>query len=237
MPEPHLTIIMPVYNERPTVLEILHRVRDLPINKEIIIVDNCSTDGTRELIQNIDYSDVRIILQQRNMMKGNSVKRGIEQARGQYVVVQDGDLEYDPHDLVEMLTVIRREGALAVFGSRILGAQVSGKPLPRSVHRVGAGFINWIFHLLFQSTLSDVASCYKMAARQTLQDMHLLCDGFDLDYEIAAKLHLLSRRLGQKIIELPISYTPRTVAEGKKISWRDGLHALATLWRCRWSTP
>jgi len=235
MSEPQLTIIMPVYNERSFVLEILRRVQELPIDKEIIIVDNCSTDGTRELIQNISHSDVRIILQQRNMMKGNSVKRGIEQARGQYVVVQDGDLEYDPNDLVEMLTVIRREDALAVFGSRILGAQVSGKPLPRSVHRVGAGFINWIFHLLFQSTLSDVASCYKMAPRQTLQSMHLLCDGFDLDYEIAARLQVLSRRLGQKIIELPISYTPRTVAEGKKISWRDGLHALATLWRCRWS--
>ena len=103
MPDPQLTIIMPVYNERSFVLEILRRVRELPIDKEIIIVDNCSTDGTRELIQNISHSDVRIILQQRNMMKGNSVKRGIAQARGQYVVVQDGDLEYDPYDLVEML--------------------------------------------------------------------------------------------------------------------------------------
>ena len=148
MSDPHLTIIMPVYNERSTVLEILRRVRELPIEKEIIIVDNCSTDGTREIIQEISFSNVRIILQQRNMMKGNSVKRGIEQARGQYVVVQDGDLEYDPHDLVAMLTVIRREDALGVFGSRILGAQASGRPMPRSIHRVGAGFINWIFHLL-----------------------------------------------------------------------------------------
>jgi glycosyltransferase involved in cell wall biosynthesis len=237
MLEPRLTIIMPVYNERSTVLEILRRVRELPIDKEIIIVDNCSTDGTRELIKNIPHSDVRIILQQRNMMKGNSVKRGIEQAQGQYVVVQDGDLEYDPHDLVEMLTIIRREDALGVFGSRILGAKVSGKPLPRSVHRVGAGFINWIFHLLIQSSLTDVASCYKMAGRITLQNMHLHCDGFDLDYEIAAKLQLMARKQGKKIVELPISYAPRTVAEGKKINWRDGLHALATLCRCRWSTP
>ena len=237
MPEPRLTIIMPVYNERSTVLEILRRVRELPIDKEIIIVDNCSTDGTRELIKNISQSDVRIILQQRNMMKGNSVKRGIEQARGQYVVVQDGDLEYDPRDLVEMLTTIRREDALGVFGSRILRAKVSGKPLPRSVHRVGAGFINWVFHLLFQSSLTDVASCYKMAGRITLQNLHLRCDGFDLDYEIAAKLQLLARKQRKKIVELPISYAPRTVAEGKKINWRDGLHALATLCRCRWSTP
>ncbi len=195
MSEPQLTIIMPVYNERSFVLEILRRVRELPIDKEIIIVDNCSTDGTRELIQNIAHSDVRIILQQRNMMKGNSVKRGMALARGQYVVVQDGDLEYDPNDLVKMLAVMQQEDVLAVFGSRILGAQVSGNPLPRSIHRVGAGFINWVFHLLFQSALSDVASCYKMAGRQTLQSLHLRCDGFDLDYEVAAKLQLLSRRL------------------------------------------
>ena len=237
MSDPQLTIIMPVYNERSFVLEILRRVRELPIDKEIIIVDNCSTDGTRELIQNIAHSDVRIILQQRNMMKGNSVKRGMSVARGQYVVVQDGDLEYDPHDLVKMLAVMQQEDVLAVFGSRILGAQVSGNPLPRSIHRVGAGFINWVFHLLFQSSLSDVASCYKMAGRQTLQSLHLRCDGFDLDYEVAAKLQLLSRRLQHKIIEVPINYTPRTVAEGKKINWKDGLHALATLWRCRWNTP
>jgi len=237
MSDPQLTIIMPVYNERSFVLEILRRVRELPIDKEIIIVDNCSTDGTRELIQNISHSDVRIILQQRNMMKGNSVKRGMSVARGQYVVVQDGDLEYDPYDLVKMLAVMQQEDVLAVFGSRILGAQVSGNPLPRSIHRVGAGFINWVFHLLFQSALSDVASCYKMAGRQTLQSLHLRCDGFDLDYEVAAKLQLLSRRLQHKIIEVPINYTPRTVAEGKKINWKDGLHALATLWRCRWSTP
>ena len=237
MSEPQLTIIMPVYNERSFVLEILRRVRELPINKEIIIVDNCSTDGTRELVREISYDDVRVELQTRNMMKGNSVKRGMSVARGQYVVVQDGDLEYDPHDLVKMLAVMQQEDVLAVFGSRILGAQVSGNPLPRSIHRVGAGFINWVFHLLFQSVLSDVASCYKMAGRQTLQSLHLRCDGFDLDYEVAAKLQLLSRRLQHKIVEVPINYTPRTVAEGKKINWKDGLHALATLWRCRWSTP
>lgn len=235
MSDPQLTIIMPVYNERSFVLEILRRVRELPIDKEIIIVDNCSTDGTRELVREISYADVRVELQTRNMMKGNSVKRGMSVAHGQYVVVQDGDLEYDPYDLVKMLAVMQQEDVLAVFGSRILGAQVSGNPLPRSIHRVGAGFINWVFHLLFQSSLSDVASCYKMAGRQTLQSLHLRCDGFDLDYEVAAKLQLLSRRLQRKIVEVPINYTPRTVAEGKKIHWKDGLHALATLWRCRWS--
>ena len=236
MSNPLLTVIMPVYNERSTVLEILRRVRELPIAKEIIVVDNCSTDGTRELVREISFSDVRVELQPRNMMKGNSVKRGMALASGQYVVVQDGDLEYDPNDLVTMLAVMQQDDVVAVFGSRILGAQISGKPLPRSIHRVGAGFVNLIFHLLFQSTLSDIASCYKMAGRQTLQDMNLRCDGFDVDYEIAAKLQLRSRRLKRRIVEVPISYMPRTIAEGKKIHWKDGLHALATLWGCRWSS-
>jgi dolichol-phosphate mannosyltransferase len=236
MLEPHLTIIMPVYNERPTLLEILRRVRELPIDKEIIIVDNCSTDGTRELLQGISYGDVRVILQPRNMMKGNSVKRGIAQARGRCVVVQDGDLEYDPRDLLTLLEVLQQDDVMAAFGSRMLGARVNNRSLPRSVHRIGAGFINSFFHLLYQSSLTDVASCYKMAGRETLQNMHLQCDGFDLDYEIAAKLQLLARKRGKKIVELPISYAPRTVAEGKKINWRDGLHALATLCRCRWSS-
>lgn len=234
MPVPHLTIIMPVYNELPTVREILHRVRELPVEKEIIIVDNCSTDGTRELVQGFSYDDVRVILQPRNMMKGNSVKRGIAAARGQFVVVQDGDLEYDPQDLLKLLEALQQDTVVAAFGSRILGAQVNNRTLPRSVHRIGAGVINGFFHLLYQSSLTDIASCYKIAGRKTLQNLHLRCNGFDLDYEIAAKLQMLARREQKKIVEVPINYTPRTVAEGKKINWRDGLHALVTLCRCRW---
>lgn len=235
MPDLQLTIIMPVYNERPTVLEILERVRALPIEKEIIIVDNCSNDGTRELLQQLSYRDVNVVLQPRNMMKGNSVKRGITLARGRYVVVQDGDLEYEPNDLVKMLEIVKSDTVLAVFGSRILGAREMGKPIPRSLHRVGGDFINWIFHVLYQSSLTDVASCYKMTASKTLQGMHLRSEGFDLDYETAAKLQLLARKRGLKIVEMPINYSPRTVAEGKKINWRDGLQALSTIVRCRWS--
>jgi len=237
MSNPLLTVIMPVYNERLTVLEILHRVRELPIAKEIIVVDNCSTDGTRELIRDFSFSDVRVELQPRNMMKGNSVKRGMALASGQYVVVQDGDLEYDPNDLLKMLTVMQQEEILAVFGSRILGAQMSGRPIPLTFHRIGADFINRAFHLLFQSSLSDIATCYKMVGRQTLQDMNLRCDGFDIDFEMAAKLQLRAHRLKRRIVEVPISYIPRTTAEGKKIRCKDGLHALVTLWRCRWSSP
>lgn len=233
MADVELSIIMPVYNERPTVLEILHRVQALDVSKEIIIVDNCSTDGTRELLQALDERDVRVVLQPSNMRKGNSVKRGITLAAGEYVVVQDGDLEYNPEDIVKLLETLREDGVLAAFGSRILGARERGEQLPRSIHRVGANFINRVFGLLFGSTLTDVASCYKMASRETLLDLNLKADGFDLDYEIAAKLLVKARKSGKRIVEVPIRYSPRTVAEGKKINWRDGLQALRTLFRCR----
>lgn len=233
MPEPQLSIVMPVYNERSTVLEILHRVRELPISKEIIILDNCSTDGTRELLEGLQYNDVRIELQPSNLMKGNSVKRGIKAARGDFVVVQDGDLEYDPTDLLKMLEAIQQEGVLAVFGSRILGARERGEVIQRTIFRLGGDFVNWVFQVLFGSPLTDIASCYKMAPRTVLQNLDLTCNSFDLDFETAAKLVMEARKRHLKIVELPIRYTPRSVREGKKIKWRDGLHAIATLWRVR----
>jgi len=235
MSDPQLSIVMPVYNERPTVLEVLQRVRDLPVSKEILVVDNCSTDGTREVLQGLQHADVRVVLQPRNLMKGNSVRRGISLARGQYVVVQDGDLEYDPTDLVTMLEVIQQEGVLAVFGSRILGAQARGEAIKHSVFRLGGNLVNGIFQLLFRSKLTDIASCYKMAPREVLQELDLSCNGFDLDFETAAKLVMAARRRNLRIVEVPISYRPRTVAEGKKIRWQDGLRAILTLWRVRWS--
>ncbi|NPV47167.1 MAG: glycosyltransferase family 2 protein [Armatimonadetes bacterium] len=237
MADIELTIVMPVYNERPTVLEILRRVRELPISKEIIIVDNCSTDGTRELLQGLDYPDVKLILQPRNMMKGNSVKRGMGLAQGEYVVVQDGDLEYDPQDLLKLLEALKQEGVLAVIGSRLLGARERGEVIPRTVFRLGGDFVNWVFQVLYRSPLTDIASCYKMAPRSVLQRLDLRCDGFDLDFETAAKLQILARREGKRIVELPIHYAPRTSAQGKKIKWQDGLKAVATLWRTRWWKP
>lgn len=172
----------------------------------IIIVDNCSTDGTREILQGLQYPDVKIILQPRNRMKGNSVKRGIAVAQGEYVVVQDGDLEYDPTDLVQMLDTIRGEGVLAVFGSRILGARESGVRIRRTIHRLGGDFVNWFFQWLFGSSLSDIASCYKMAPRSVLQSLQLVCDSFDLDFETAAKLQMEARKRDLRIVEVPIDH-------------------------------
>lgn len=233
MPDPQLSIVVPVYNERPSILEVLRRVRELLIDKEIIVVDNCSTDGTREILQGLQYNDVRVILQPSNMMKGNSVRRGISLAQGTYVVVQDGDLEYDPTDLVKLLETVQQEGVLAAFGSRVLGAQLRGEQMRRTVFRFGANLVNRFFQCLFRSKLTDIASCYKMAPRDVLQNLQLSCDGFDLDFEMAAKLEMAARRRGLKVVEVPINYDPRTVAEGKKIRWRDGWRAIVALWRTR----
>lgn len=235
--DPQLSIIVPVYNERPTIMEVLRRLRALPLPKEIIVVDNCSTDGTRELLQSLNYSDVRVVLQPCNLMKGNSVRRGIALAQGKYVVVQDGDLEYDPQDILKLYEAIQQEGILAVFGSRVLGAQERGMPLPRTIFRLGGALINAFYQWLFTSKLTDVACCYKMAPREVLQSLNLTCDGFDLDFELAAKLEMEARRHGLRIIELPVHYEPRTVQEGKKLRCWDGVKALRALWRARFSRP
>lgn len=232
--DPQLSIVIPVYNERPTILEVLRRVRELPVEKELLVVDNCSTDGTREILQGLQYNDVRVILQPTNLMKGNSVRRGISLARGQYVVVQDGDLEYEPNDLLKLLEAIQQEGVLAAFGSRVLGAQERGEQVRRTVFRVGGNLVNTFFQRLFKSKLTDIASCYKMAPREVLQSLQLSCSGFDLDFEMAAKLEMEGRRRGLRIVEVPIHYNPRTIAEGKKIRWRDGWRAIVALWRTRW---
>ncbi len=232
-----LTVIVPVYNEIATVQEAVERVMAVPIDKEVIIVDNCSTDGTRELVQSFDDPRIRVILQERNMKKGNSVRRGIAVAQGDYLVIQDGDLEYNPQDFVQMIGVCRQPDVLAVLGSRIKGARERNETLPASSYSVGREFINGVFRVLYSSNLTDVATCYKMSARETYQSLDLRRDSFDLDFEIAAKFQLLARRRDQRVAEVSIAYHPRSVEEGKKIRWQDGIAAISTLLACRFAEP
>ncbi len=232
-----LSVIVPVYNEAATIEALIAKVLAVPVDKEIIIVDNCSTDGTRELIGAIEAPEVRVILQEQNRMKGNSVRRGIAAAQGQYVVIQDGDLEYNPADFIPMLELCTRPDVLAVFGSRILGARQRNQKLPLSSYSVGREVINVFFRLLYGSRLTDIATCYKMAPRGVFQSLELRCNSFDLDFELAGKLTRLARQRGMHVAELPIDYFPRSVEEGKKIRARDGLHALYTLWWCRFAEP
>ena len=228
-----LTVVVPAYNEIGTIEELISRVRAVPVDKEIIVIDNCSTDGTREKVQAMDYPELRVILQERNMMKGNSVKQGIAAARGDFVIVQDADLEYDPNDYVKLLEAAEREDTYAVLGSRVAGLRERKERLPATVFSSGRWAINLFFNALFCSRLSDIATCYKMARRDVLQGMTLRCDSFDLDFELAAKFVKGARRTGKRVAQLPINYHPRTVDEGKKIRWQDGVAAILTILKFR----
>ena len=228
-----LSIIIPVYNERDTFLTIVQRVQQLPVEKEIIVIDDCSTDGTRELVQDLEGDNLRIILQPRNLRKGNSVKKGIQAAQGEYVVIQDADLEYDPEDLMALLEVAQQSGVAAVLGSRLLGAQQRGEALPSSIFSWGRDALTLLYRLLYRSHLTDIATCYKMAPTALLQSLELRCDGFDLDFELVAKLTKMAQRHRLRVVEVPISYKPRTVSEGKKLRWTDGLTALWALIKYR----
>ena len=230
-----LSVVIPVYNEQDTILTLLQQVQALPIDKEIIIIDNCSTDGTRELVQELKGDNLRVILQPRNLQKGNSVKRGIQAAQGEYLVIQDADLEYDPQDLLTLLETAQQPGVAAVLGSRILGARQRGEALPRSIYSLGRTVLNAVHRLLYRSGLTDIATCYKMAPTALLQGFKLRCNGFDLDFELAAKFAKVARRRGLRVVEVPISYRPRTVSEGKKIRWTDGIAALWTLIKYRFA--
>ena len=228
-----LSVIVPVYNEWDTILRALERVQQLPVDKEVIVIDNCSTDGTRELLQQLDDDNLRVILQPRNLKKGNSVKKGIQAAQGTYTVIQDADLEYDPRDLMKMLEVVQAPGVAAVLGSRILEAAQHPGGLRGWTFWWARRALSGLHRLLYRSQLTDIATCYKMAPTQLLQSLKLRCESFDLDFELTAKLTKLARRQGLQVVEVPISYAARTVSEGKKIRWTDGLAALWTLVKYR----
>ena len=221
-----LSVIVPVYNEKDTILEILRRVRAVDIDKEIIIVDNCSTDGTREILQGLNEEGVNVVLQPRNMFKGTSVRTGIEHARGDFTIVQDADLEYEPQDYHTLLATAAAEQADAVFGTRFAGEEAASGP---ALHSFGRNRLNDLFRLLYGSRLTDVATCYKLVRTPVLKSLKLRSASFDLDYEIAAKL----AKCGARMVEAPIHYSPRTAAEGKKLRWSDGFAAAWCLLKYR----
>lgn len=224
-----LTIIIPVYNEAETFPVLFERVRALPVDKEILVIDNVSTDGTREQVAALaDQPGVRVVLQEANLGKGNSVRTGIGLAQGEYLVIQDADLEYEPTEILDLLA-LAEAGHDAVFGSRLLR---NPPPVPFH-HALGRDLLNLVFRLLYRARVTDVATCYKLLRTRIAQALPLTSLGFDLDYEIACRL----RRRGVEIVELPITYRPRTIAEGKKLRWTDGLRALWTLLRFRFDRP
>jgi dolichol-phosphate mannosyltransferase len=226
-----LSIIVCAYNERNTIMAVLDRVRAVDLGaweKEIIAVDNCSTDGTRELLQQVNWPEVRVILQPRNMGKAGSVRTGFAQATGDYGVVQDADFEYDPEELTLFVKLVDETGAEAVFGSRTLGGRAIYKYLQ---NYLGVRSLTLLTNVLFGGHLSDVAVGTKLIRRDVFNALDLRGSGFELDFELPCRL----LKAGYRVVEVPISYHPRTAAEGKKIKASDGLRALWTILRVRFT--
>lgn len=225
-----LSVIICVYNERDTILTVLDKVRSVDLgenwSKEIIIVDNFSTDGTREILQDLDLPEVEVIFHPRNLGKGTSVRTGIAHATGDYAIIQDADLEYDPQEYPLFLEQVSNEHPAAVYGSRTLGGRAVYEYV---TNYLGVQFLTWLTNLLYGTKLTDVATGAKMVRMDVLKSLNLTGAGFDLDFELTDKI----LRAGYQIEEIPITYRPRTIAEGKKIRAWDGLWALRVIVRDR----
>jgi glycosyltransferase involved in cell wall biosynthesis len=224
-----LSVVVPVFNERNTLVEILRRMRavEMPegIEKEIIVIDDGSDDGTRDVLKQLGDSTVRVVMHEVNKGKGAAVRTGLRHATGEYVLVQDADLEYDPDDWPRLLAPVLRGRARVVYGSRFTGERRNMLFL----HWIGNRFLSLTTNVLYNTTLSDMETCYKLVDRRLLEDMSLRANAFDIEPEITAKI--LKR--GIRIYEVPISYAGREFEEGKKITWRDGFAALWTLVKYR----
>lgn len=232
-----LSIIIPVYNERKTVMQLLQQVarQPVPLRKELIIVDDCSTDGTREFLQHADLQSelggngqnvVKLALHDKNQGKGAGVRTGLTHVTGEIVLIQDADLEYDPGDYPELLRPILEGHADAVFGNRF---HSGSHRVPRYYRYMFNRLFSLICNSLTGIAIHDVTACYKVFTRDLIERMHLRSDRFSIETEMTVKV----AKLGARIYEVPIVYHGRTYAEGKKISWKDGWRAFYDLIRYR----
>lgn len=217
-----LSVVMPVYNDKATIKEIIKRVKEVePSIKELIIVDDGSTDGTREILKNINEKNIKILFHEKNTGKGGAIRTGFAQAEGDIVVIQDSDLEYDPSEISQLIKPIKDGVADAVYGTRLTG----GKPQRVHMfwHKVGNVFMTLIANILYNSTLTDVTTGYKAFKREFIKDIKIKSNGFAIESELTAKILKKKARL----YEMPISYYGRSYEEGKKIRF---YHAFGILW-------
>lgn len=220
-----LSIVIPVYNEINTILEILRRVKAVPIEKEIIIVDDCSTDGTREILRGIKEDNIRVIFNENNRGKGFSIRRGFEHITGDIVIIQDADLEYYPDEYHILIQKILEGKAEVVYGTRFLG----GRRVFNYDHYLGNKLINFIANFLYNTNLSDLMTGYKVFRADVLKRLKLQANGFGIETEITAQV--FKRNL--RVYEVPISYDGRNYDEGKKITKKDFFLCVYWLLKCK----
>jgi glycosyltransferase involved in cell wall biosynthesis len=226
--DPLLSVVVPVYDERATVEEIVARVLAVPLRIELIAVDDASTDGTREVLESLARErGFELLLQDRNRGKGAAVRRGIQAATGDVIVVQDADLEYSPEEYPDLLDLIVRGKADAVFGSRFIGRHRCFL----FTHYLANLFLNLVTNVLYNTTMTDMETCFKAVRADVLKGLKLESDRFGIEPEITAKLF----KSGARVYEVPITYEGRDYSEGKKISWRDGFPALWALVKYRFT--
>jgi glycosyltransferase involved in cell wall biosynthesis len=224
-----LSVVVPVYNEKETIRRIIEKVLKLDFVKEVLVVDDGSTDGTTEILKEATFDGrVKLFFHDRNRGKGAALRTGFGQVTGEIVTIQDADLEYDPSEFAEMIRPIAEGMADVVYGSRLTG----GKPQRVHLfwHKMGNGFLTFLTDLLYNTTLSDMETCYKMFRKTVIDSIRIESDGFSVEPELTAKI---CRNKRWRVYEMPISYYGRSYAEGKKITWRHGFAAIWTLIRYR----
>jgi len=221
--------LVPVYNEHATLESLLRRVLAVPVDKEVIVVDDGSRDGTRDVLADLaGRLPIRALYHERNRGKGAAIRTALAEAKGEIVIIQDADLEYDPEDYPRLVEPIVRGETNVVYGSRYLSHE---NPLPFTHFKVAVLLLNGMANLLYGTRLTDEATCYKVFRGPLIRSLPLRCERFEFCPEVTARV----AKRGERILEVPIHYHYRTRAQGKKIGWRDGFEAIWTLLRYRFT--
>lgn len=220
-----LTVLVPAFNEEKTIKEVLQKLLKQKEVSEVIVIDDASQDATARIAKSIKNSKVQVIRHAKNQGKGKAIQTGLSQASGNYVLIQDADLEYDPAEISTMLDPVKSGRASVIYGSRFFGAHTN----MFYWHFVGNKLLNFVVNVLYDTTLSDMETCYKLMPTSVMRSLDLKENDFRIEPEITCKL----LRAGHKIFEVPITYVGRSYEEGKKITWVDWFYAMETIMKNR----